>query len=213
MRLELYHSYIDTADRALTERLWAHLPPSRREELAPRTPASRAEGAGLTALLTHALEQWQTASGTAFQTVPATALTRPFARWEVAPNGKPFPAGISTPQGVVFVSFSHSNGHLLAAVCDRPLGADIQAWEAPAFAPDRFSRTAARITHPDESLPAAPREVARRFAAKEAALKLSGDGLRRALCLVAVGEDETDGASLHFCEKVSDCIIAVAVSR
>lgn len=213
MRLELYHSYIDVSDSALCDRLWAQLPATRRAILAPRTPAARTEGAALTALLTHAIEMWQKESGGRFQTIPAAALTVPFAQWETAPSGQPFPAGISTPQGVAFVSFSHSGGHLLVAVCDRPLGADIQVQNAPAFAPARFHRTAARITHPQESAPATPQATAQRFAAKEAVLKLHGDGLRRGLASVAVNATEADGATLFFYEDVAACVIAVAVSR
>jgi phosphopantetheinyl transferase len=186
--------------------LWEQLPPARRAQLAARTPTARAEGAVLSALLAHALHTW--GCGIPCQTVPADALAAPFPRWETAANGKPFPAGIETPEGTVFVSFSHSNGHALVALCDRPLGADIQVWDAPAFAPDRLPRLAARITHPAETPPQTPQETARRFAAKEAVLKLFGDGLRRGMNTVNLAE-----FAVSFYEELPACVIAVAVSR
>lgn len=203
MRIELYHSYIDGA---VSERLWESLPCARRTMLAPRTPVARAEGAALSALLTHAVASW--GHGAAFQTVPSSALAVPFARWETAENGKPFPRGIETPQGMAYVSFAHSNGHLLVAVGDRPLGADLQVWDTPALAPDRFRRLASRITHPAETPLETPRETAQRFAAKEAVLKLSGEGLRRAMSSINLAD-----FAVTFCEDIPDGIIAVAVSK
>lgn len=203
MQIELYHAYIGDADD-MAERLWPQLPPVRRAQLAARTPAARAEGAALTALLTHAIAGW--GSGHTFQTISAAALTVPFSRWETAESGKPFPAGITTPHGIVYASFSHSGGHLLVALCDRPLGADIQVWDAPAFAPDRFPRLATRITHPAETLPATPRETARLFAAKEAILKRGGEGLRQPMSAV-----NTADFDLSFYDAVADCVVAVAV--
>ncbi len=208
MRLELYYSYINAADTALIGRWWDRLPPARRAQLAPRTAAAQAEGAALSALLACALRHWQTGNGALFRPIPADSLTTPFPRWETAANGKPFPAGITTPQGVAFVSFSHSGGHLLVAMADRPLGCDIQVWDAPAFAPTRFERLAARMTHPAETPPATPRETARRFAAKEAALKCGGEGLRHPLNTV-----RPDDFDLTFCEDAAACVIAVAMSR
>ncbi len=204
MRIELYHAYIDAADSALWERLWEQLPSARRVQLASRTPSARAEGAALSALLTHAITRW--GCGNPFQTLPAAALTVPYPHWETAKNGKPFPAGIRTARGVAHVSFSHSGGHLLVAVCDRPLGADIQVQNAPALAPDRFRRLAARISHSAETPPATAQETARQFTAKEAILKLSGKGLRHAMSTV-----KTADFAVSFYDDVPDCVIAVAI--
>lgn len=206
MQLEIYHTYIDVTDTAATERLWKQLPPARRAMLVDRAPAARAEGTALAALLAYAVSAW--GGDAAFQTVSSDVLTVPFAHWETATDGKPFPRGISTPHGVVFASFSHSLGHLLVALCDRPLGADIQVWDSPALTPDRCSRLAARITHPAETPPETPRETARLFAAKEAVLKLNGDGLRHAMSSV-----NTADFAVAFYEELSDCIVAVATAR
>ncbi len=213
MRLELYYTYIDPTDTALVARLWDRLPPTRQQQLATRNLAARAEGVALSALLAFAAAAWQTGQGTAFQSVAAASLPPPFAEWKTNALGKPFAEGIATEHGRLFASFSHSDGHVLVALCDRPLGADIQVWQAAAFSPDRFRRTAARIAHPDETPPTTPRETARRFAAKEAALKLGGEGLRCPPASVAVTEATAGRASLFFYEQVPHCIIAVAVSR
>lgn len=203
MRIEVYHSYFSPTD-GIPARLWDGLPPERRAQLAPRTPADRIAGAALSALLAHAVNGW--GNGATVQSLPFDGLTVPYAYWERAENGKPFPNGILTAHGKAFVSFSHSNGHLLVALCDRPLGADIQTYNAPVFAPDRFSRLATRITHPAETPPQTPQETARRFAAKEAVLKLSGDGLRRGMNTVNLAD-----YTITLFEDVPVCIIAIAV--
>lgn len=212
MRMKIYHTYI--GNTALSTSLWNALPPKRRQQLARRTPTARAEGAVLTALLAKALAEWAV-NDQLFCTVEARALTTPYPAWETDADGKPFAEGIDTAAGRVFPGFSHSHGHLLVVLADRPCGADIQVWDAPAFAPDRFRRTAARLLHPAETPPASGRDVARRFAAKEAALKCRGTGLRRALSAVRVDEraGTADELSLFFCEEVPSCIIAAAVSR
>lgn len=215
MQVQIYHAYIDTGDLTIVDRLWNKLPPVRRAQLADRTPAARAEGVGLSALLAYALDDRNRRGGLGFCEVNAAALDTPYPVWDIAPNGKPFPSGIATPRGTVFAGFSHSEGHLLVALADCPLGADIQVWQAPAFAPDRFSRTDDRVRHPHERPAATPQEVARRFAAKEAAVKCGGEGLRRPLATVRITDTPllADGYPLSFWEDVPACVIAVVLTR
>ncbi len=213
MRIRLYHTYIDNA-AATQARLWSSLPSVRAQQLADRPLAARAEGAALSALFHKALIEWET-DGDAFCTVDSATLTVPYPTWEIADNGKPFAAGIETPTGAVYPAFSHSHGHVLVVLCDHPCGADIQTWNAPALSPARWARTAAHICHPDDPPTRDRRDVARHFAAKEAALKRDGCGLRRPLASVKLAEQPltADGQPLFFYETEPSCIIAVSVSE
>jgi len=206
MRLRLFYTHIDDAAATLA-RLWDRLPTARQQQLCDRPLAARAEGAALSALLSIALAAWDTDTE-GICTVAANTLAATFPTWETDRQGKPFAEGIDTPHGRLYPAFSHSHGHVLTVLCDRPCGADIQTWDAAAFSPARWARTAARIAHPDDPPVADGRALARQFAAKEAVLKRDGCGLRRALSSVKLGEQP-----LFFDETVPSCIIAVAVSR
>ena len=212
MRIRLYHTYIDDTSAALA-RLWEALPATRQRQLAARTPAARAEGAVLCALLQTALTAWE--ADTPDGAVDNTVLTTSYPTWETDENGKPFADGILTATGRVFPAFSHSHGHVMVVLCDHPCGADLQRWDVPAFAPARWPRTATRICHPDNVPAASARETARQFAAKEAALKWAGCGLRRPLSSVKLGENPltADEQPLFFYETVPSCVAAVVVSR
>lgn len=211
MRIRLYHTYVDDCPAALA-RLWDTLPATRQRQLAARTPAARAEGAVLCALLQAALTAWETEHDGA---VEEAALTVSYPAWETNADGKPFADGILTATGRVYPAFSHSHGHVMVVLCDHPCGADLQRWDVPAFAPARWQRTATRICHPDNAPAASAHETARQFAAKEAALKCAGCGLRRPLSSVKLGENPlaADGQPLVFYETVPFCVGAVVVSR
>lgn len=206
MQLRLFYTHIDDAEATLT-RLWDGLPTARQRQLCDRPLAARAEGAVLSALLHTALAAWENSTDGVCR-VEETALTVSHPTWETDERGKPFAEGIDTPHGRLYPAFSHSHGHVLAVLCDRPCGADIQTWDAAAFAPARWARTAARVAHPDDLPITDGRALARQFAAKEAVLKRDGYGLRRALSSVKLA-----GHTLFFDESVPSCIIAVAVSR
>ncbi len=206
MPTRLFYTYIDDAAATLA-RLWDRLPTARQQQLYDRPLAARAEGAVLSALLHTALAAWD-ADTEGVCTVAVNTLTCAYPAWETDERGKPFAEGISTPHGRLYPAFSHSHGHVLAVLCDCPCGADIQTWDAAAFSPERWARTAARVAHPDDPPITDGRALARQFAAKEAVLKRDGCGLRRALASVKLGEQP-----LFFDETVPSCIIAVAVSR
>lgn len=223
MRIELYYSYISEADHRRLAGLLPALPPPRREQVAARcTQAAQAESIAVSALLQQAVDGWKKGvgfggEGVGFCAVPVAALTAPFPHWEADQNGRPFPHGLPTAAGQVWVSLSHSGGHLLVAVADRPVGADIQWRGAAALAPDRFRRLDDRIRHPAESPAADEREAAARWAAKEAAVKLTGQGLAcplRSLCVQNGTVLYPDGEqAAAFAAEQNGCAVAVAVTR
>ena len=209
MRVELYYSYISEGDHPLWAGRLPHLPEGRRQRVAARQcPADRARSVAVTALLQWAVSEWEKGAGfgnegVVFRTVPVTALSTLFPYWEAGQTGRPFPAGIPTAAGRVWVSLSHSSGHLLVAVADRPVGADIQCHAHPALAPRRFRRLDGRIRHPAESPAETAKETAARWAAKEAAAKLTGQGLATSFRRLKVASDRvvhSDGTadSLFF---------------
>lgn len=89
--------------------------------------------------------------------------------------GKPYPDGIATPHGVRQVGLSHTQGFIAVAVAETAVGVDIQA---PIDA-QRAARVARKLHERERTLflqrPAAV------WAAKESVLKLTGEGLSRAL--------------------------------
>lgn len=220
MRVGLYYSYISDADHPLWAERLSRLPETRRQRVAARQrPADRARSVAVTALLQWAVTEWEKGAGfgnagVGFCTVPATALSAPFPYWETDQTGRPFPDGIPTAAGRVWVSLSHSGGHLLVAVADRPVGADVQCHGHPALAPHRFRRLEGRIRHPAESPAETPAKTAARWAAKEAAAKLTGVGLATSFDRLQVLSDAVlgpDGTAdpLFLLEKPTFTVAAV----
>ncbi|MBO5796787.1 MAG: 4'-phosphopantetheinyl transferase superfamily protein, partial [Clostridia bacterium] len=85
-----------------------------------------------------------------------------------------------------------------------------------ALSPERFRRLAERIAHPAEAPVASPAEAAARWAAKEAAVKLSGRGLatpfRRLLVEGGAVWDET-GTRHPLCLVERPGFVAAAVVK
>ena len=210
MRIELYYSYIENAHFSLFDRVWEGLPPTRRAALTQRRNPH--ESVAVTALLHEAVAGWESGDaplfeGIGFCVVPEATLTTAFSHWESGEDGRPFPRGLLTANGRVWVSVAHSGGHLLVAVADRPVGADVQALAVPALSTARFTRLDARMRHPNEAPAATPWQTATRWAAKEALVKRSGEGLRRPFCTVDTTAEDV------IIRRCRDCVIAVAVSR
>lgn len=217
MRMQLYYAYISEDAYPHWAARATELPPARRVRVAAkRLLADRARSVAVTALLQHALYTPLPSEGVGFCNIPATALSRLYPHWEADENGRPFPAGIDTPAGRVWVSVSHSGGHLLVAVADSPVGADVQATDHEALSPERFSRLDRRIAHPAEHPATTPVDAALRWAAKEAAVKLTGRGLATSLCRLQVSEgavwDET-GAPLPLFWVEYPGFVAAAVVK
>lgn len=203
MPIALYLTYVAPSDyaamEALTER--ADFPRERREQLfSRRAPRARAESLAATLLLAQVVEDW--ASGgykklppiyddalseeVAFRVVPLALLTRLPPRWPMGPNGQPFPEGIATPAGRAFVSLSHSDGVVVAAAADRPIGVDVQSLLAQPTG--RWKKLDDRLRHPDEAPVDGAMAFIHRWAAKEAALKATGEGLSRPMTSLCVAQ-------------------------
>lgn len=210
----IYYTYIKNSDEARFDALAAdeRLPSPRRERIAAMTaPTARAQTAALTALAGEALARWgcenippadNTANisyheGVGFcELAPCDCCRLPSA-WPIGAHGKPFPDGVDTPRGRAYISLSHSGGHLVAAVASVSIGVDVQT-ATPAAQRD-WQRLDARIRHKTESPSADVTAFLRRWAAKEAAVKCTGEGLSRPLNTLIVrdrGVYTVDGTPL-----------------
>lgn len=210
----IYYTYINSGDEALFAALATdeRVPTARRERIAAITaPAARAQTAALTALAGEALARWgcenlppvgSAASisfdkGVGFCELAPCDLCRVPSEWPLGQHGKPFPQGVDTPRGRAYISLSHSEGHLVAAVAAVPIGVDVQA--ASLAAQRSWQRLDARIRHEQEMPCADISAFLCRWAAKEAAVKCTGEGLSRPLNTLIVrdtGVYTTDGSRL-----------------
>lgn len=210
----IYYTYIKSGDEALFEALATdeRVPSPRRERIAAiTTPAGRTQTAALTALAGEALARWgcenippadNTAGisfnkGVGFCELTPCDCCRVPSEWPLGQHGKPFPDGVDTPRGRAYLSLSHSEGHLVAAVASVPIGVDVQT--ATPVAQRDWQRLDARIRHESEAPSADVTAFLRRWAAKEAAVKCTGEGLSRPLNTLIVRESDVytaDGAPL-----------------
>ena len=143
----------------------SHFPYTRRQQLGRITHAGRKnESITATALLLRMLE------GVPFcgrpveydltGYVPAVSLPD----WPLGEHGKPFPEGLMWNGEPLYVSLSHGGGYAAVALCDAPVGIDLQSEEAfPAAVAARYGW--------------APSQAPRMWAAGEAVIKLRGETL------------------------------------
>lgn len=127
------------------EALIRRLPPARRERLFRLHPAQRRESAGAAALACCALQRALSAAPAPIGLTIQQLLAEPWfvpENWPVDGRGKPFAAGVETPDGRRYVSLSHSGGLSAAAASDAPVGLDVQRL------PRCFHDTAARAILP-----------------------------------------------------------------
>ena len=132
------------------EALIRRLPPARRERLFRLHPAQRRESAGAAALACCALQRAFSAAPAPIGLTIRQLLAEPWfvpETWPVDGRGKPFAAGVETPDGRRYVSLSHSGGLAAAAASDAPVGLDVQRLPAafttqPSAAPGGSSRAA-----------------------------------------------------------------------
>lgn len=172
--------------------------------LSRRSPRNLAESLAATTLLSHAVRDWTTGAyqhlphpgdnpfedaddEIALRSLPLSTLNLLPATWPVGAHGKPFPHGIETTRGIAHVSLSHSEGMVMVAVSDRPVGVDVQS--TAALASTRWWRLDTRIRHATEEPAESAPDFARRWAAKEAALKASGEGLAGNMTRLHVQDD------------------------
>jgi len=129
--------------------------------------------------------------------------------WPVGEGGKPFPDGAAAGGGVRHISISHSGGYALAAVSDRPVGADVQVIPDN---PDRLIRIAGRF-HPEErawiesvSAKNLPERFCRLWVSKESAMKLCGKGFGLSLSSFCIlpGRCFLDGKPVDIAVKKID---------
>ncbi|MBO5797395.1 MAG: hypothetical protein J6R77_03495, partial [Clostridia bacterium] len=110
MRMQLYYAYMSESEYPYWDARVEELPPIRRERVAAcRLAGDRARSVAVTALLRYALSDFEKGAGfgnegVCFCDVPSDALCAPYPRWESDENGRPFPTGIDTPAGRVWVS-------------------------------------------------------------------------------------------------------------
>lgn len=176
------------------EALIRRLPPARRERLFRLHPAQRRESAGAAALACCALQRAFSAAPAPIGLTIRQLLAEPWfvpETWPVDGRGKPFAAGVETPDGRRYVSLSHSGGLAAAAASDAPVGLDVQRLPA-AFTTQQLERFCRRL-HPEEAAALhilsgeRQREAfCRLWTGKESVLKLTGLGLRGPLNCFAV---------------------------
>lgn len=205
----IYYSYTLFWTEAAVQDVIAQLPPLRRKKAERyRQFSGQRESAAATLLAVRALwEDGVTVPSPRWRECPAAALIQPgdwprraaALDWTPAPDGKPFANGILCPEANVknrrYLSLSHTEGAVAAAVAGRPLGVDIQA-EQP-LRPGFFEGILRRFSSPEqERLSALPPEKRTpafyaHWAMKESVMKLCGQGLRLPMdsfCLYPEGE-------------------------
>lgn len=207
MSVLLYQTYISSLDyprmQALMER--PDLSVDRHMMLlSRRSPRNLAQSLAATTLLATAVQDWTTGAyqhlphpgdnpfeedeaEISFRTLPVSALERLPSTWPVGRNGKPFPNGIETTRGCAQVSLTHSEGMVLAAVSDVPVGVDAQSLAV--LPSTRWWRLDARIRHPEEVAAENAGDFARRWVAKEAVVKATGEGLAASMTSLRVDGD------------------------
>ncbi len=207
MSVLLYQTYISSLDyprmQVLMER--PDLSVDRHMMLlSRRSPRNLAQSLAATTLLATAVQDWTTGAfqhlphpgdnpfeedeeEIAFRTLPVSTLERLPSTWPVGRNGKPFPNGIETTRGRAQVSIAHSEGMVLAAVSDEPVGVDAQSLAV--LPSTRWWRLDARIRHPEEAPAENAADFARRWVAKEAVLKATGEGLAASMTRLRVEDD------------------------
>lgn len=187
-------------------------------------PASRRESVAAAYLALYGLAAGDAGSGLVFPTVRSlltcSGEVREFSAkvgWPVGPHGKPFADGLLCGRGRRYVSLSHSEGIVAAAVSDEPIGADIQ--RMPASAPEQLLRIAGKF-HPYERAGLAqlaaeeiPAAFCRLWACKESVMKLCGRGLSLPLSSFCVEgeESELDGRRVRLqTHSVGSAVFAAA---
>lgn len=197
----IYYSYIKEADWAALNALCPLLPAERQAQLERRQAAHSAQSIAATALLAFALQYHEVD----FKNIPLQfidfarlisdegqeALRRFPGDWILSASGQPFPDGIRTTQGRQYVSLSHSGSLIAVALSDKPVGLDVQ--EA---VPSDASAIFRRFAHPEEKMwmGSAPEKEAflHWWTCKEAAVKLTGEGLAHPFSKFAVLPAEQD---------------------
>lgn len=233
MSVLLYQTYISSLDyprmQALMDR--PDLSVDRHMMLlSRRSPRNLAQSLAATTLLATAVQDWTTGAfqhlphpgdnpfeedeaQISFRTLPVSTLERLPSTWPVSQSGKPFPNGIETTRGRANVSIAHSEGMVLAAVSDELVGVDAQSLAV--LPSTRWWRLDARIRHPEEVPAENAAEFARRWVAKEAVVKATGEGLASSMTRLRVADDAVyadDGEVFHLWRGLYfNFAIAVAV--
>lgn len=207
----IYYSYTSAWPEPVVRDVIARLPPLRKEkaERHRRFPGRR-ESAAVALLALRALRGDGAAGSLSpqWRECPTAELIQPgdwprraaALDWTPAPDGKPFANGILCPEANVknrrYLSLSHTEGAVAAAVAERPLGVDIQAEQPlrPGFFEGVLHRFAPAEREVLSSLPPEERPAAfyAYWTMKESVMKLCGRGLRLpmdAFCLYPEGED------------------------
>lgn len=201
MSICIYYSYLNKEAYSSLEALFPLLPSARRRQLADiRHPLHRAQSIAVTALLVYGLTCFdETSEILPPISVDTKQLCAEEGRrllkglscgWVTGDSGQPFPNGIPYKEKRRFVSLSHSGTIAAAALSDRPVGLDVQTDE-PVNAAALFRR----LSHPDEAMGEenGGTDFLRWWTCKEAAVKLTGEGLSRPFSSFAILPGDAGG--------------------
>lgn len=201
MSIYIYYSYLFEEFYSSLETLFPLLPSARRKQLAGiHHPLHRAQSIAVTALLAYALAHF----GEESEILPPILVdtkqlcaeeSRRLLKglscgWVTGDGGKPFPNGVPYKEKRWFAGFSHSGTIAAAALSDRPVGLDVQTDE-PVNAAALFRR----LSHPDETTGEENSGIdfLRWWTCKEAAVKLTGEGLSRPFSSFAILPGDAGG--------------------